>query len=49
MEYYPWEAPHFGMKSFDEMSKKEAKQFFNWYVKQIPERIKVLEEVRRNT
>lgn len=45
MEEYPWEAPPFEMKAFDDMSKKEAKQFFDWYVSQIPERIKVLEEV----
>ncbi|MGN7326548.1 hypothetical protein [Bacillus pumilus] len=47
MEYYPWEAPPFEMKSFEEMSKKEAKQFFDWYVGQMPERINVLEEVTK--
>ncbi|MEK6474614.1 hypothetical protein ACVHXO_11610 [Bacillus safensis] len=47
MEEYPWEAPPFEMKAFDDMSKKEAKQFFDWYVSQIPERIKVLEKVTK--
>lgn len=42
---YPWVAPPFEMKSFEEMNKKEAKQFFDWYISQIPSRIEVLKEL----
>lgn len=42
---YPWMAPPFEMKPFEEMNKKEAKQHFEWYISQIPERIEVLKEL----
>lgn len=42
---YPWMAPPFEMKPFEEMNKKEAKQHFDWYISQIPERIEVLKEL----
>lgn len=42
---YPWMAPSFEMKPFEEMNKKEAKQHFDWYISQIPERIEVLKEL----
>lgn len=45
---YPWVAPPFEMKSFEEMNKKEAKQFFDWYISQIPSRIEVLKEITEN-
>lgn len=34
---YPSMTPTFNIKPFEEMNKKEAKQYFEWYVSQIPE------------
>ncbi len=42
---YTWMAPPFEMKPFNEMNKKEAQQYFEWYTGEIPERIKILDEL----
>ncbi len=42
---YPLIAPPFDMKDFDEMNKGEAKQFFDWYISEIPSRLNVLEQL----
>ncbi len=42
---YPLMTPPFDLKPFEEMNKKEAKQYFEWYVSQIPERIAILKKV----
>lgn len=34
--------PHFIMKSFQEMNKKEAQQHFDWYISEISNRINQL-------
>lgn len=35
-------SPPFEIKDFDKMSKSEAKEHFNWYTKEIPNRVKLL-------
>ncbi|NPC93208.1 hypothetical protein HOO54_13440 [Bacillus sp. WMMC1349] len=42
---YPLTTPPFEMKEFGNMTKKDAKQFFDWYIGEIPSRIKVLQEL----
>ncbi|VEI08747.1 hypothetical protein [Kurthia zopfii] len=42
---YPLMTPPFNMKPFIDLNKKEAKQYFEWYVSQIPERIAILKQV----
>ncbi|MGL6031819.1 MAG: hypothetical protein ACRC0Q_06550 [Kurthia gibsonii] len=42
---YPSMTPPFNIKPFEEMNKKEAKQYFEWYVSQIPERMVFLKQV----
>lgn len=42
---YPYMFPPFEMKDFEDMNKKEAKQHFEWYVSEIPNRIEVLSEL----
>ncbi|NPC93597.1 hypothetical protein HOO54_15465 [Bacillus sp. WMMC1349] len=41
---YPLTAPPFKMKDFEEMTKKEANEFFDWFIEEIPSRIEVLKE-----
>ncbi|MCR6545559.1 hypothetical protein NVS47_08550 [Dehalobacterium formicoaceticum] len=41
---YKMMEPPFEMNDFELMNKKEAKQHFDWYVAQIPERIVMLQE-----
>lgn len=43
MDYYLMDPP-FGSKPFREMSKKEAKIHFDWYVSEIPNRIQMLKD-----
>jgi hypothetical protein len=39
----------FPVKPFDQMTKKEAKQYFDWYVGQMDERISILKRVFKET
>ena len=45
---YPVMKPPFEFKDFESMNKKEAKQYFDWYLSQIPERIEILKKVSDN-
>ncbi len=42
---YELMAPPFEMKEFDEMNKKEAKEHFEWYINEIPNRIEILKNI----
>ncbi len=42
---YELMAPPFEMKEFDEMNKKEAKEHFEWYINEIPNRIEILKTI----
>lgn len=42
---YPLMTPPFHLKPFEEMNKKEAKQYFEWYISQIPQRMAILKQV----
>lgn len=41
--------PPFEVKTFKNMSKKEAETHFNWYVNEIPSRLELLEKTYRET
>lgn len=40
---YPLMAPPFHIKNFDEMSETDAKEHYEWYLSEIPNRLKLLE------
>lgn len=42
---YTWMVPPFEMTPFSEMNKKEAQRYFDWYTGEIPERMKILDEL----
>ncbi|MEN6371782.1 MAG: hypothetical protein ABFD64_07185 [Armatimonadota bacterium] len=42
---YPMMVPPFELSSFDDMTKKQAQEHFDWYISCIPERVKLLEEL----
>lgn len=42
---YELMVPPFEMKEFDEMNKKEAKEHFEWYISEIPNRIEILKTI----
>ncbi len=48
MDDYKIMEPPFSLK-FREMSKKELDEYFNWYIDQIPERIRILEKLVKLT
>jgi hypothetical protein len=45
---YPMFAPPFKFDGFETMTKKQAQQYFDWYISCIPERVKLLEELFAN-
>lgn len=48
MDYVLMEPP-FEMKEFHEMNKREAQQYFDWYMSQVPVRLKQLKEAYAET
>lgn len=41
---YSLMTPPFQIKNFDEMSEKDAKEHYDWYISEIPNRLKLLEK-----
>lgn len=45
---YPIPVPPFEFDNFEKLTKKQAQEYFDWYIACIPERVKVLEELFNN-